>query len=146
MINCPFCERARNEDYLLRLAASVVFRPLTPVIDGHVLIVPLKHIEQPDFDLDTFGEVMKDAAYWAGLNLNDSSYNLIVQAGSAVQNIPHLHVHYVPRTENDGLRLPWNHYKRCRVCYCDVAKYPECSETCAHPFSYKGCMERVLAG
>lgn len=34
--------------------------------------------------------------------------NLITSAGAeATQSVFHLHVHIVPRGENDGLALPW---------------------------------------
>lgn len=36
-------------------------------------------------------------------------HNLIINQGPAAsQTVEHLHVHYVPRRPNDGLKLPWS--------------------------------------
>jgi hypothetical protein len=40
-------------------------------------------------------------------------YNLIVNSGSdAGQTIKHLHIHYVPRSKDDGLVMPWDAQKK----------------------------------
>ena len=42
-----------------------------------------------------------------------TDYNLITSAGiPATQSVLHLHIHIVPRYENDGLHLPWTDQRR----------------------------------
>jgi histidine triad (HIT) family protein len=37
------------------------------------------------------------------------SFNLITSQGAAAtQTVMHLHLHLVPRTDGDGLKLPWS--------------------------------------
>jgi histidine triad (HIT) family protein len=84
----------------------VSFEPLNPVVDGHRLFVPRKHITAADSDPMLTGRVFEQAALWAGQHKVD--YNLITSGGrNATQSVFHLHVHYVPRSKSDGLTLPW---------------------------------------
>lgn len=90
---------------------AIAIVPLRPVVDGHVLILPRAHIAYPDQDPIVAGAAAARAAEWAWKKLNyggQRDYNLIVSAGEhASQTQFHLHWHYVPRREADGLTLPW---------------------------------------
>lgn len=46
VVCCRFCEilRARDEDFLYEDELITVFRPLAPVVDSHILVVPRCHI------------------------------------------------------------------------------------------------------
>lgn len=87
----------------------VSFTPLNPVVDGHRLFVPKKHFRFPDEEPVTTGSVFETASYWH-FKQDSGSYNLIVNAGpfssQTVLHV-HVHVHFVPRFEDDGLKLPW---------------------------------------
>lgn len=101
---CPFCERVQQRDYIVHYEDEncVVFEPLHPVTGGHLLVVPAEHVEHGWSD-DAVARAMKVAS-----NIAKDSYNLITSHGSpATQTVPHVHVHVVPRTEGDGLMLPW---------------------------------------
>lgn len=116
-MSCVFCAIVRGEQ-----PADIVFAwprttaipvevfaivPLNPVTPGHVLIIPETHVEGADDDPVLTGQVFQCAAEIAGDTADD--FNLIVNAGpTASQTVPHLHVHYVPRREGDGLLLPWS--------------------------------------
>ena len=86
--------------------AVAVFEPLNPVTRGHMLFVPVRHVERSHYDyLDAVADASKAAALY-GARL--PAYNLVVSVGEvATQTVPHLHVHLVPRREGDGLALPW---------------------------------------
>lgn len=107
-VNCPFCQRIAHAevDYVYRdLHCDVVrFPPLNPVTPGHMLFVPVGHREH--HDPSAVAAAMGYAESWASGRGHD--YNLITSSGSAAtQTIPHIHVHYVPRRQGDGLHLPW---------------------------------------
>lgn len=106
---CPFC------DIIAGQAPATVVRewddviaivPLNPVVEGHTLVIPKTHVE--DFAA---------AAYIAARTMSRASIlahkmggpmNLITSKGrEATQSVWHLHLHLVPRAENDGLALPW---------------------------------------
>ncbi|MFB7716387.1 HIT family protein [Nocardia sp. NPDC056100] len=104
--DCPFCDRIERGDYAERVSAQAVrFEPLNPVTPGHMLIIPDWHAEHPNHL--AVRAAMSDAEVYAGRQRVD--FNLITSSGPvAAQTIPHIHVHYVPRTAGDGLLLPWS--------------------------------------
>lgn len=104
-MGCVFCERIKSGEYEDRFANYVMFEPLNPVVKGHKLVVPVVH----SLNLNS-GNLEADQVGWAlRYFTNDTEeYNLITSKGSnATQTIQHLHFHIVPRTKDDGLKLPW---------------------------------------
>lgn len=106
---CPFCDIVAG-----RAPATVVHEwsctlaivPLRPVVDGHTLVIPKRHV--PDFaaDPDVSADTMRHAAQL--MRWTDRPMNVITSKGrEATQSVFHLHLHLVPRAENDGLALPW---------------------------------------
>lgn len=113
--DCVFCKimwGGRGSEIEMRLGKLRIFHiePLNPVTPGHRVFIPLLHYSRAEtYPIET-GEVFEQAAKWAGDQGVD--YNLIVNSGPyASQTIHHLHVHYVPRTKDDGLKLPWTEQK-----------------------------------
>lgn len=120
-MSCAFCDRAAaeyREDHEI-----MVFEPLDPVTPGHLLVVPVLHLE--DFgDVQDWHDADAKAAFqntmWRASKLardlkvyEKTDCNIITSAGAnATQTVFHLHVHLVPRRENDGLTLPWTGQKK----------------------------------
>jgi len=104
-MSCPFCARIEQMDFDQAYNSTVVrFEPLNPVTPGHMLFVPWHHAEHPD--ATAVRAAMGYAARYADGRRED--FNLITSSGaSATQTVPHIHVHYVPRRQGDGLALPW---------------------------------------
>ncbi|MGZ4185502.1 MAG: HIT family protein [Solirubrobacteraceae bacterium] len=107
MSECPFCARiATGADIIHPGPAAVAFPDVFPVSEGHVLVVPRRHIARLE-DLD--------AGEWAGVFavVRDVCRELIEQAGvdglnlgvnsgaPAGQTIEHAHVHVIPRRTGD---------------------------------------------
>jgi len=109
--DCPFCQRVERGDYWVVMAGRdeicVAFAPLNPVTKGHLLVLPRRHVEHGDPNGPrVLGAAMECAA--AVARHNHASFNLITSYGEpATQTVPHIHVHVVPRTPEDGLALPW---------------------------------------
>lgn len=107
---CPFCEivAGRAPATIVRdWPETLAIVPLSPVVDGHLLVIPKAHV--PDFVADpaTSATTMLRAADLAG-DYPAGAMNLITSRGrAATQSVFHLHLHLVPRAENDGLALPW---------------------------------------
>jgi diadenosine tetraphosphate (Ap4A) HIT family hydrolase len=81
--------------------------PLNPAADGHVLVIPHRHV--PDFttDPDLSAQLMLCAATLAKDMGGDM--NLITSKGPAAsQTVFHAHLHLVPRHAGDQLLLPWS--------------------------------------
>jgi histidine triad (HIT) family protein len=106
--DCPFCTRIAAGEYdSTNMAQSVVdFEPLNPVVPGHRLVVPMRHVQDALADPSLTGEVFEFAAVLG--RLAEQPCNLITSVGAAAtQSVYHLHVHIVPRQHLDGLHLPW---------------------------------------
>lgn len=110
-MNCPFCGRIERGEYDACLRSVGRFAPLNPVTRGHMLFVPLQHVQDASEMPWLTGDVFEEAARYAAAMNRD--FNLITSTGdAATQTIRHLHVHYVPRAAGDGLPLPWTGQKR----------------------------------
>ena len=106
-VDCIFCDRSKIKSKVVLFNNNVfMFEPLNPVVDGHVLFVPKVHVKDASDNPLITAKVFKVASWYA--KSKEQPFNLITSAGGeATQSVYHLHVHYVPRKENDGLQLPW---------------------------------------
>jgi len=104
--SCTFCaiiDGRAPATVVRRWRDAIAFVPLSPVTEGHVLIVPKHHVVDATEEPQVTADVMRAAAEYA-----DRPCNIITSAGpEATQTVFHLHVHVVPRREGDGLPLPW---------------------------------------
>lgn len=108
MTDCVFCQKIANHDVdQFHPYTNVVrFTLLNPVVPGHQLFVPTLHVADAASDSEVTGLTFEQAALWAAVQ--GKPFNLITSGGApATQSVFHLHVHYVPRAEGDGLHLPW---------------------------------------
>ncbi len=108
MEKCPFCKVIANEGFEGENNDFVAWgTPLNPVVEGHKIFVPMEHTEHGEKDSAwAIARVMAAAEVYGTERGGD--YNLINSSGpSATQTVAHIHAHYVPRAENDGLTLPW---------------------------------------
>ncbi len=111
MSDCVFCDKIAANDVEEVINFSARFVPLNPVVEGHMLFVPTFHAEHPS--RSGLSKAMYAAQVYAAQQGED--YNLITSSGyAATQSIPHMHVHYVPRTSGDGLHLPWTNQHKDR--------------------------------
>ncbi|AYN58878.1 histidine triad nucleotide binding protein [Arthrobacter phage Richie] len=115
MSECPFCEILAGRGPAKFLAdgiSSIAIEPLNPVTPGHFIVIPRRHVADAYDDTSVTAMTMHDASQWAKMfSWRDKRYesvNFITSVGKpATQSVFHLHIHVVPRTENDGLALPW---------------------------------------
>ena len=92
--------------------SSVAFLPLKPAAPGHTLVVPRTHVA--DF-LDCPAPLMAALAIESSLlggvlrrALAADGVNMITSAGAAAtQTVFHLHLHLVPRWDDDALGDLW---------------------------------------
>lgn len=113
MQDCLFCKIVRKElpaQIVFENDAVVAFLDIKPVNPGHVLVVPREHSH--DF-ISTSDEILCEVAVvakrvgqaviqalWAG------GFNIGVNNGRmAGQLVDHMHLHVMPRFENDGYGL-----------------------------------------
>jgi histidine triad (HIT) family protein len=114
--DCDFCRIASGAGEAVEVVCEshdwVAFFPLDPATPGHTLVIPRTHIIDL-WEADTeLASHLINAAIRVGraikAALNPDGMNLITSAGSAAeQTIFHLHLHIVPRWENDGFGQIW---------------------------------------
>lgn len=91
---------------------TVAFMDINPATRGHALVIPREHstdlLEISDADLEHTMVAAKRLAARMKDALGADGINLINACGAAAwQTVFHLHVHVVPRWEDDPLELPW---------------------------------------
>lgn len=113
--DCVFClENWPNLDIVETRFTAAIINPLNPVTPGHVLVIGARHTENagqnPSYNSWMF-QIAADYVARMGIQAN-----IITSIGpDATQTVFHTHVHVVPRTEGDGLPLPWS--IQCKECH-----------------------------
>ena len=88
------------------------FLDIFPANRGHTLVIPKKHVKDiHEADAETYGLVATTAKVVADL-LNkqlrsDGTTVFQMSREAGWQTVFHLHMHVIPRWENDGLHKPW---------------------------------------
>ncbi|MGW4090813.1 HIT family protein [Nocardia sp. NPDC004750] len=114
--NCSFCAIASGQDSnvreIYRDANVVAFFPLEPATHGHTLVIPVRHVpevwglrndELAPLSLATINvaRAIRDGLAPDGLNIIQSN------GDAATQTVNHMHVHLVPRWDNDRMPAIW---------------------------------------
>ncbi|MCX4863487.1 MULTISPECIES: HIT family protein [unclassified Streptomyces] len=109
--HCPFCEINTGRapaTFVHEWSDTIAIIPLNPVVDGHTLVIPKRHVTDFADDPDVTGATARRTAQLCR-DLDLVHANLITSRGvHATQSVFHLHLHLVPRAANDGLALPWH--------------------------------------
>jgi len=115
--NCVFCKALQADDdaanyVIYRDKRTALMLNLYPYINGHMLVVPYLHVgDLVDLDDETLADMMfltrkgvqllRRAVNPHGFNIG---LNLGQAAGAGIQD--HVHIHIVPRWENDTNFMP----------------------------------------
>ena len=113
--DCIFCAIAAGDgpaEIVDSDEHTVAFMDINPATRGHALVIPREHsadlLEVSDDDLEHTVLAARRLAARMKEALGAHGINLINACGAAAwQTVFHLHVHVVPRWEDDPLELPW---------------------------------------
>ena len=116
MSECIFCKIVNKEipaTLVYEDADLLAFMDIGPIIKGHVLVIPKKHhdaiTETPDDLLAKLHLAAKRIATAQMNALGADGVNIMQNNGAASgQEVPHIHVHVIPRFEGDGHHWNWN--------------------------------------
>lgn len=105
-----FCQIARGElpaAEVTRTDQLVAFLDHRPVFKGHVLIIPVDHVDTlldlpPDL-MQPLLDLGRGIAAALGTALGAQG-SFVAMNNVISQSVPHLHLHVVPRSKGDGLR------------------------------------------
>lgn len=108
--NCAFCAIAAGEKSAAIVYQDdlvIAFLDARPLFPGHLLVVPVPHVE-------TLGQLSDDlalpllrvarAAARAMESALGAQGSFVANNNRVSQSVPHLHVHVIPRSKGDGLR------------------------------------------
>jgi len=112
-MDCIFCKIIAGEIPAVKVLDEelvIAFMDINPSSKGHMLVVPKNHAENifeiPESDLATLTKAVKKCAGAVKDALRAEGVTILQLNGKASdQIVPHLHVHVIPRWENDGLSV-----------------------------------------
>lgn len=110
MKECIFCQIVRGERSAYKVyedAETLAFLDVFPLVEGHTLVIPKAHHERLQ---DMSPELTAKVAHAVRLvteklerALGAPATTIGINNGKAAgQVVPHLHIHILPRYENDG--------------------------------------------
>ena len=113
--NCIFCQIVKGEIPSYKLYENknfLAFLDIKPVSVGHTLIIPKKHsVWMQDADDKTISEIFKLTKKLM-LALKKSLKCDYIQVSIVGNEVPHFHVHLIPRYHGDNFRnFPTKTYK-----------------------------------
>jgi diadenosine tetraphosphate (Ap4A) HIT family hydrolase len=104
---CPLCDRVASGDEIIHACASAVaFADAYPVSEGHVLVVPRRHLSRiEDLEADEWTELfrlVREVCRKLSERDGVDGVNVGVNSGVAAgQTVDHAHVHVIPRRLGD---------------------------------------------
>lgn len=114
--NCIFCKIAAGEIPSRTIYEDDSFRvimDISPAAKGHAIILPKNHaadiFELPDEDASKILIVAKKVASAMKKALKCDGVNILQNNGEvAGQTVFHLHVHVIPRYQDDQVKIKWS--------------------------------------
>lgn len=112
MNDCVFCTLLGTEIIVENELARAFFDKY-PVSEGHVLIVPKRHVvsvfDATQEEMESVGELLKKVKEQLDERFHPDGYNIGVNVGEvAGQSIFHWHVHVIPRYRGDAGSVRWH--------------------------------------
>ncbi|NDC39221.1 MAG: HIT family protein [Proteobacteria bacterium] len=110
-MNCVFCRILNNElpgSRVMEDARTIAFLDIHPVAEGHTLVMPRRHVESftdlsPEEVSALFSSGQLIATHLKTVLKNCEGITLSLADGvSAGQEVPHVHLHLIPRKQGDG--------------------------------------------
>lgn len=108
--NCIFCKIVSKEipaEVVYEDIEALVFLDINPVNEGHLLIIPKEHYpyitDTPDNLVSSLFVLAKNLMP----KLKDAMKADYVVVSVVGTDVPHFHIHLIPRFQNDGLKGSW---------------------------------------
>ncbi len=110
MLDCIFCKIINNEIPCHKVYEDkevLAFLDINPIVKGHTVVIPKIHVETllnlPDEKIKPLFLAIKKITQQIKNKLNPEAFNIGINMGKkAGQVVDHLHVHIIPRWQNDG--------------------------------------------
>jgi histidine triad (HIT) family protein len=101
------CYKVYEDDYVM------AFLDISQVTKGHTLLVPKTHVRNI-YELDastaqTLFQALPKVAYAIKQAFHPIGLTTIINTDKPHQSVFHLHIHLIPRYENDGFEINFDH-------------------------------------
>lgn len=105
-MNCPFCKPDNSAAAFAISEENKAVYNLAPILQGHSLIIPVKHItslfDLNEDEISTFFSFARRVTAFLCEIYECDAYDWSLQEGTeAGQSIEHLHLHIIPRKAGD---------------------------------------------
>jgi bis(5'-adenosyl)-triphosphatase len=109
---CVFCSPGTRDRVIARSGGYLALYDISPVVPGHVLIIPERHTAElaalSDHDMCGFFSFARRVTAFVVAQYRADGYDWTLQQGQAAgQSVFHLHLHVIPR-EPDDLDREWD--------------------------------------
>jgi len=116
MSECIFCKIVEGSIPSYKVFENEIcyaFLDIFPANRGHTLVIPKNHVKDiHEADAKTYSDVAATAKHVADLLQrqlgSDGTTVFQMSREAGWQTVFHLHMHVVPRWDNDGLHKPWD--------------------------------------
>ena len=117
MKNCIICQLVNEKIEVTKVYEDdlvVAVMDIQPINPGHIFISPKKHVKLvSELDEDLAAHIFKiairlnDALRKSGLKCEGVNF-FLADGEAAMQEIPHVHLHVIPRIKGDGFGLKFD--------------------------------------
>ncbi len=116
MTECPFCATGISDLGFMESDRFRVIVNAAPVLPGHSLVIPKRHVESllalDDGEVTEMVKLSRRAVTLLTRTHHADGFDWTIQESEAAgQSVPHLHLHLIPRTKGD-LPDPGDWYPR----------------------------------
>lgn len=110
MEKCIFCKIAKKEipsNLVFENDEVFAFLDINPVSDGHVLVIPKAHFEKLTDTPDEILAKLFTECKKMMIRIKKAMASDYVALSVVGVDVPHFHIHLIPRKYNDGLAQFW---------------------------------------
>jgi len=105
-MTCPFCDKKSENAVFARSEQALAVYNISPLLPGHSLIIPKRHVrtiyELSDSEYEDMVFFMRDVSGLLRKAYKAEGINWTLQEGEAAgQTVSHLHFHLIPRYSGD---------------------------------------------
>ena len=116
---CLFCKIAKKEipaKIIYEDSSHIAFLDINPAAPGHTIVIPKEHYsvlpQMTDNATADMFKLVKELSGKVFEAMNAEGINILQRNGKAAgQEVPHVHVHIIPRFKNDKVGLLWEPLK-----------------------------------
>lgn len=106
MNNCPFCHLTIAHKAFAELDGNIAVYNISPILEGHSLIIPVKHyeslFEMTEDEISSFFSFARKVTAFLCEIYEADAWDWSLQEGEeAGQSVKHLHLHIIPRKPSD---------------------------------------------